>query len=143
MGWSGKTGKVYYGLCARTALGAYTPATPSTVLCEVLSWDADADEEIDAYGHSESSGFRDTCIGTQGVKGTVELKLQGSLPMTPGKVYSLLLQNAAISLSGMAVFDGVPISTKINGGQAVSATYRFQSKLAWVFAAGTGLDGNT
>lgn len=143
MGWSGKNGKVYKGATTRTSDSRYIASGDvTTALAEVTAWDAEGHSRLDVYGHSDSLGFEDTCSGTEGVTGTVALKvINVSTLLLPGKIYQLKLESAAITLTGLATLSAVPVSTQIDGGQAVSATYRFQSKGVWIYGAGTGSDG--
>lgn len=141
MGWSGKTGTVVAGQCARNGDGSYSAVDATAAILEVTSWDANANAKVASYGHSESAGFDVTCTGTKSVSGTIEVKLQSSLALVPGVVYSFVLRNAAITLAGMGCISGIPVSTKIDGGDPVSATYNWTSNGAWTFSTGTGVDG--
>jgi hypothetical protein len=53
------------------------------------------------------------------------------------------LQSAAIGYSGIAVIESSAVAVHIAKGQAISAVYRFRSKLEWTVLDGTGDDGNT
>jgi hypothetical protein len=146
MAWSGKTGQVYAEQCTRNPDGTYNPAEASTRLIEVLYWEADIRRNVESYGASSTDdtlqGWENVCIGTGSVQGTIRVKLAEDLALDPDYVYSLLLENAAVSLSGMAAFEGTPVSTKIDGGQGVEVTYRFKSHGAWSHTTGTQDDGN-
>lgn len=142
MGWSGKTGSVQAGLGTRNAsTGVYSFVTATSVL-EVLSWDADGKAKVFGYGHSESAGFEDAVVGTKSLSGSIEVKTQRGSTLLPGGVYTMILSNAAVVLSGVGVIESVPISTKIDGGEPVSCTYRWRSKGVWLTSAGSGSDGN-
>jgi hypothetical protein len=142
MGWSGKTGSVQAGLGTRNVnTGVYTYAAQVPIL-EVLSWDADAKARVTGYGHSESAGFEDAVVGTKSLSGSIEVKVQKGSILSPGGVYAMTLRNAAVVLTGVGVIESAPISTKIDGGDPVSCTYRWRSKGAWIISAGTGIDGN-
>ena len=143
MGWSGKNGEVLYGAAVHAVDGTYTAGTATTTLLEVTNWNADGKFRVHTYGCSGSAGYQITCVGTGSVTGDIEVKLQSSLTLNPGKCYSMILRNAAVTLTGRGTIEGAPVSTRIDGGDPVSATYRFQSDGAWMFAAGTGTDGNS
>lgn len=140
MGWSGKTGKVYAIAAIRSATGGWNASTPSTEVAEVVGWNADGKFRVHTYGHSDSDGFQDALAGTGSVTGDIEVKLQSGLTLSPGLAYGVKLENAAVTLSGIAMIESIPVATRIDGGDPVSATYRFQSHGAWTFGAGTGTD---
>lgn len=139
MAWSGKTGTV----TVDETNSSFEPAGQPAPVLEVTSWTADNKARLTSFPHSDSALFDDVAIGSYSLQGTIEVKLQKGFQMTAGDVMQMVLANAAVTLSGLAVIESMPISTRIQGGQAVSAVYHWRSKLAWVYAEGTGLDGNT
>jgi hypothetical protein len=118
---------------------------------EVLSWYVETKQNLTSFPHGDSQQWDDLAIGSMSLSGAIEVKLidaltgdatpMRELPFTPAKVVQLVLQNAVVTLTGAAAIESTPISTKIDGGEPVSATYRFRSKLAWSVSGGTGYDG--
>jgi hypothetical protein len=143
MGWSGKTGFVQMADTTRnTATGIFEPDGNLEDILEVTNWTADETSKITGYGHSESEGTEDVVAGTCAFRGTIEVKLQPDVHIRAGRVYDMQLTSPVVVLSGLGIMESVPIDVKIDGGDPVSATYRWRSKLKWTVADGDGDDGN-
>lgn len=146
MGWSGNSGKVAMGVQTRNiSTGAYTSGGASQYVLEVVSWEYEERVRVTGYSHSESAGSEDVVGGTWSASGTVEVKLDKGQALTwgAGQVVDMTLYNAVIILNGLAILEAIPISTRIDGGEPVSSTYRWRSKLGWTATDGDGIDYNT
>ena len=147
MGFSGKTGIAQWRATSGTprADGTYLPdpAGDTTNFAEVVGWHLEYAVRLTSYPHSESDGFDDIAIGSKALRGTIEVRLQCALlPVLAGDIVNLSLYNAAIYWDGQAVIESTPIATKIDGGDPVSATYRWRSKGQWTHVSGDADDGN-
>ena len=151
MGFSGKTGTVGWSALTRNfddpkGLYEHVDDEESGDISEVVGWTAEYAVRLTSYPHSESEGWDDVAIGSRSFRGTVDIKLRTEEPLWSLKYYgvvSLHLENAAVSFVGQAVIESMPFSTKIEGGEPVSASFRWRSKLEWYMPAGSGDDGNS
>ena len=158
MGWSGKSGTVTIQDTTKGLDGVYDVTGSEGQVAEVTQWEIEDKAKLTSYSHSDSGGFDDVCVGTYSITGSFDLKLKymgavGSgtdgldvadlgFPLYAGSVVWLDLNSAAIGVSGYGVIESLPISVKVDGGEPISATYRFRSKGPWVYLNGTGDDGN-
>jgi hypothetical protein len=164
MAWSGITGTAKWtNMVKATADAAYeagelidgqvVTATQNS-FAEVVGWTAELKQQLTSYAHGDSSQFDDVAIGSKSLTGTVEVKVQGygnliingnlvpslnplDLILYGDAVVQLELGNAAITLYGTAVLESTPISTRIDGGEPISATYNWRSKGPWDMGDGT------
>jgi hypothetical protein len=126
-------------------------------IAEVLDWTVEVTTKLTSYPHSDSAGWDDVVAGSGSIRGTIEVKLgtpdtadvtsndaqDANSLMGLGMPISLVLQSAVIGYSGKAVIESSAVAVHIAKGQAISAVYRFRSKLEWTVLDGTGDDGNT
>jgi hypothetical protein len=143
MGWSGKTGTVLIDRTLIAADGGIIPYNYPQQLLEVTEWTAERQVKTAYYPNSGSLNWDDAVPGACFYTGTITVKLvDGIVDLTDNPVVTLTLISAAITLTGMAVLEHVAITTRINGGPAISARYQFHSKCKWHELAGTFDDGN-
>lgn len=146
MGWSGRNGKATFASVTVNSDGSTSVSGGSTTISEVIAWDAELLRKNTGFLHSESGGWEDVAIGGKMYHGSITVKLLNSDQMaliatSASGLVHLTLSNAAIVLTGLAAIESAPTSTQIDGGNAVSATYRWRSKLGWTLATGTLADG--
>jgi hypothetical protein len=139
MAWSGKTGQVYVKFCDQNQITGnwYEISADDILVAEVTAWDAEFTSNVAQFGSSDSEGWMTACNGTNSVSGTIEVKSQLTWNLSAGLAVSLILSNAAVQFEGNAMIVGNAVSTKIDGGEPVSQTYRFVGNGPWTAGDGT------
>jgi hypothetical protein len=126
MAVSGKNGSVLVGASAVT---------------EVTKWTFEGSAQIHKFATNATSGYKAGVAGPTDGKGTIETKVASDVIWKPGTAVTLILQGATSgdTITCPALIGSCSIETDIDTGNAISATYNFETNGAWtgagIFAA--------